>query len=108
MASGNVTGRRADEAGEAEAALRASALSGVLTALTQAPLGIAIFDREMRYLSASSQFLTDQGMPGDMPLVGRLHYDVFPEVPQHWRDLHARALAGEELSHEADPFARAD
>jgi len=91
-----------------EATLRASALSGVLTALKQAPLGIAIFDTEMRYLTASAQFLTDQGVAGDMPLVGRLHYDVFPEIPQHWRDLHARALAGEELSHEADPFVRAD
>ena len=103
-----MTGRRAAGESEAEAALQASALSGVLTALTQAPLGVAIFDREMRYLAASSQFLTDQGVAGDMPLVGRLHYDVFPEIPQHWRDLHARALAGEELSHEADPFLRAD
>jgi PAS domain S-box-containing protein len=103
-----VTGRGAESAGEIEAALQASALSGVLTALKQAPLGIAIFDREMRYLAASAQFLTDQGVSGDMPLVGRLHYDVFPEIPQHWRDLHARALRGEELSHEADPFVRAD
>src|SRR5688572_8102971 len=59
----------------------------------------------MRYLAASSRFLTDQGLPGDTPLVGRLHYDVFPEVPQRWRDLHARSLRdGEEFSHEADPF----
>ena len=56
---------------------QAPALSGVLTALKQAPLGVAIFDRAMRYLPASAQFLTDQGLPGDMPLVGRLHYDVF-------------------------------
>ena len=92
-------------AGEAEAALQISALSGVLTALKQAPLGIAIFDREMRYLAASSQFLTEQGLPGDTPLVGRLHYDVFPEVPQRWRNLHTLALRdGVELSHEADPF----
>ena len=89
--------------------MQAAALSGVLTALAQAPLGIAIFDREMRYLAASSRFLTEQGLPGDMPIAGRLHYEVFPEVPQHWRDLHARALTeGVELSHEADPFLRAD
>jgi PAS domain S-box-containing protein len=86
-----------------------SALSGVLTALKQAPLGIAIFDRDMRYLAASGQFLIDQGLPGDMPLIGRLHYDVFPEIPQRWRDIHRRALQdGEEQSHEADPFLRTD
>lgn len=75
------------------------------TALTQAPLGVAIFDREMRYLAASSRFLTDQGMPGDTPLIGRRHYDVFPAIPPRWRDLHARALRdGEAFSHEADPY----
>ncbi|MBU1375571.1 MAG: PAS domain S-box protein [Alphaproteobacteria bacterium] len=59
----------------------------------------------MRYLAASSRFLTDQGMPGDTPLVGRLHYEVFPAVPPRWRDLHTRALRdGEEFSHEADPY----
>lgn len=94
---------------EAASGLQASALSGVLTALRQAPMGIAIFDREMRYLAASGRFLTEQGLPGDLPIAGRLHYDVFPEVPQRWRDLHARALnEGVELSHEADPFVRRD
>ncbi|HEX7947122.1 MAG TPA: PAS domain S-box protein, partial [Phenylobacterium sp.] len=87
----------------------AAAPSGALTALTQAPLGIAIFDREMRYLAASRQYLTDQNRPGDTPLLGRLHYDVFPEVPAKWRDIHSRALQeGVELSHEADPYERAD
>ena len=81
----------------------------VLTALKQAPLGIAIFDRQMRYLAASSRYLTEQGLPGDLPLVGRLHYDVFPEVPARWRELHAQSLEqGAELSHDADPFPRAD
>jgi PAS domain S-box-containing protein len=102
----NVVTERQTQDVDADAAAGplSTATSGVLTALTQAPLGIAIFDREMRYLAASSQFLTDQGLPGDMPLAGRVHYDVFPEVPQRWRDVHARALAdGVEMSHPADP-----
>jgi len=77
----------------------------VTTALKHAPLGIAIFDSQMRYLAASRQYLTDQGLPADMPLIGRRHYDAFPEVPQKWRDLHARVLAeGVELRHEGDPY----
>ncbi|MDB5456333.1 MAG: signal transduction histidine kinase [Caulobacter sp.] len=70
-----------------------SASPSVTTALKHAPLGIAIFDRQMRYLAASRQYLTDQGLPADLPLLGQRHYDVFPEIPQHWRDLHARVLA---------------
>ncbi|WP_296598366.1 GGDEF and EAL domain-containing protein, partial [Phenylobacterium sp.] len=82
---------------------------GVYTALTQAPLGVAIFDRDMRYLAASSRFLTDQGLPGDTPLIGRRHYDVFPAIPPRWRDLHSRALRnGEAFSHEADPYIDQD
>ncbi len=100
--------RQSDQAGnsgEAAAMLRTPAPPSVLTALTQAPIGVAIFDHNMRYLAASGRFLTDQGLPGDMPLVGRLHYDVFPEVPARWRDVHARALRdGVALSEEADPY----
>jgi PAS domain S-box-containing protein len=65
----------------------------VTTALKHAPMGIAIFDDQMRYLAASSQYLTDQNMPADTPLLGLRHYDVFPDVPQIWRDKHAKVLA---------------
>jgi PAS domain S-box-containing protein len=92
-------------AADAAGLLLAPATTSVLTALRQAPLGIAIFDTEMRYLAASARFLTDQGLPGDTPLAGRLHYDLFPEVPQRWREVHARALAmGVAEDHDADPF----
>jgi len=70
-----------------------SASPSVTTALKHAPMGIAIFDDQMRYLAASSQYLTDQNMPADTPLLGRRHYEVFPEIPQFWRDKHAQVLA---------------
>lgn len=94
---------------EAKAIDRAAPLA-VLTALTQAPLGVAIFDREMRYLAVSSRFLTDQDWPGDPNLViGRRHYDVFPNIPQRWRDLHAEVLKdGRARRHPADPFPQPD
>jgi len=105
-------GRRLDSTGQGrrlDAASQIAASTGVLTAITQAPLGIAIFDREMRYLAASGQFLTDQGLPADTPLVGRGHYEVFPDIPQRWRDIHAQVLdEGREFSHEAEAFERAD
>lgn len=100
---------RQSSIGDANGGPLVATLSGVITALKQAPLGIAIFDREMRYLTASSQFLTDQGLPGDTPLVGRVHYEVFPHIPLRWRAIHAQALQdGHERSHPADPFLRED
>ncbi len=78
---------------ETENALPAPTSPSLAIALKHAPMGIAIFDDQMRYLAASRQYLTDQDMPADTPLLGRRHYDVFPEIPQFWRDKHAQVLA---------------
>src|SRR5262249_11352764 len=67
-----------------------------------APAAIAMFDREMRYLAVSRRFVVDYRLPPGAPLIGRSHYEVFPEIPQRWRDIHARVLTGEELSQEED------
>ena len=63
-----------------------------------APAAIAMFDREMRYLAVSRRIVIDLRLPPDAQLIGKSHYEVFPEIPQRWRDIHARVLAGEELS----------
>ncbi len=73
-----------------------------------APAAIAMFDREMRYLAVSRRYILDFRLPQDAQLVGRSHYEVFPDIPQRWRDVHARVLAGEELSQAEDQFARQD
>jgi PAS domain S-box-containing protein len=73
-----------------------------------APAAIAMFDRNMRYLAVSRRFVVDYRLPQHAQLVGRSHYEVFPDIPQRWRDIHARALAGEELSQEEDQFTHHD
>jgi PAS domain S-box-containing protein len=73
-----------------------------------APAAIALFDHQMRYLAISRRFAIDFRLPPDAQLIGKSHYEVFPEVPQRWRDIHARVLAGEELSNEEDQFTRHD
>ena len=73
-----------------------------------APAAIAMFDREMRYLAVSRRFVVDFRLPLDAQLIGRSHYEIFPDIPQRWRDVHARVLAGEELSQEEDQFTHQD
>ena len=71
------------------------------------PPAIAMFDREMRYLHASSRWLEDYRL-GRADLMGRSHYEVFPEIPEAWKEIHRRCLAGATECCAADPFPRQD
>jgi PAS domain S-box-containing protein len=73
-----------------------------------APAVIAMFDDKMRYLATSRRYVSDFRLPPDIKLIGRSHYEIFPDIPLRWREVHARVLAGEELAHEEDPFPRHD
>ena len=57
------------------------------------PAAIAMFDTDMRYLQVSDRFLTDYDIEGQ-DIIGKSHYDVFPDIPIHWREAHRRILAG--------------
>ena len=73
----------------------------------QAPVGIAMFDRDMRYLATSERWLSSYGFGGES-LVGRSHYEVVPDIPKSWKEAHQLALSGETVREEQDPFPRAD
>ncbi len=75
--------------------------------IEHAPAGIAMLDRQLNYLVASRRYAEDFGLTTH-ELIGRGHYDVFPDVPSRWREIHQRCLAGDVASHEADAFERAD
>lgn len=72
-----------------------------------APVAIAMLDRQLRYVAVSQRFRDDYKL-GTEPLVGRGHYDVFPDLPPAWREVHRRGLAGEVLRNSGQLFERAD
>ncbi len=70
------------------------------------PYPIAVFDLEMHYLFASQAMLDYYGIPDGV--IGKNHYDVFPEISSEWRELHQRGLHGETLSSNGEKFIRKD
>jgi PAS domain S-box-containing protein len=72
-----------------------------------APAAIAMFDREMRYLAVSRRFLVDHQLEGQ-DLIGQCHYDVFPDLPERWREANQRCLQGAVEGGSEDLWPRAD
>ena len=65
----------------------------LLLFVKHSPAAIAMLNRDMKYLVVSQRWMQDYHL-GDQAILGRSHYDVFPEIPARWREIHQRCLAG--------------
>ena len=69
------------------------------------PAGVAMLDRDMRYLQVSDRWCADYSAERSQ-LLGRSHYEVFPDLPARWKEIHRRALEGETSRSEEDGWER--
>lgn len=71
------------------------------------PIAIAVLDNNLHFKYVSKRFLNDYNVLYD-DIIGKHHYEVFPETPDKWRQVHKKALKGAILSSEEDFFQRPD
>jgi len=69
------------------------------------PAGVAMLDRDMRYVQVSERWCADYGLDSS-DVIGRSHHGLFPDIPPRWKEMHRRALQGETLRVEEDCWDR--
>ena len=75
--------------------------------IEQTPTAIAMLDTNMVYLAVSKRWIKDFVFE-DEDIVGRSHYDIFPEIGDDWKAKHQQCLQGAiDICDEA-PFYRKD
>ncbi|WP_437370195.1 PAS domain-containing sensor histidine kinase [Maribacter litoralis] len=75
--------------------------------IEQAPTAIAMLDKNMVYLAVSKRWLKDYKLD-EQDVIGRSHYDVFPEIGDDWKKDHRECLKGAINICDEAPFERAD
>ena len=75
--------------------------------IQQAPICIAMFDREMNYLVTSGRWVKQYGQ-GHTDLTGLNHYQVYPDISAERKAVHRQALAGATLEKNEDAWFRSD
>ena len=75
--------------------------------ISHARSAIAVHDRNLNYIYVSDRYLQEYNIKEEN-IIGKHHYEIFPDLPQKWRDVHQKALAGEVSSSEEDSYERED
>ncbi|HEY9711001.1 MAG TPA: ATP-binding protein, partial [Oculatellaceae cyanobacterium] len=75
--------------------------------IANAPVAMAMFDTQMRFLVHSQKWLVDYGLEGQS-IIGQTICEVFSDFPKRWQTFVHQALNGEVLSQSEDKWERDD
>ncbi|MCW7462402.1 PAS domain S-box protein [Leptospira limi] len=68
-----------------------------------APAAVAMLDQEMRYVALSQRWIDDYKIPlTKEEIIGKCHYEIFPNIGEEWKNIHSRGLKGEILKRDED------
>ncbi len=88
-----------------EGRLRASE-TALRNMVRNAPIAVAMFDKQMDYLVVSDVWLKHEKQTED--IIGQNHYSVVPEIPEKWKLIHQEVLQGKTKESEREKMLRSD
>ena len=68
---------------------------------------VAVLDHNLHFVYLSKKFLQDYEVQ-EKHAIGKHHYEVFPGIPQKWRQVHKKCLEGSIIRAEDDTYLRPD
>lgn len=66
-----------------------------------APAAVAMLDTQLRYVAVSNRWMEEYHLQ-DKNIVGKGHYEIFPNISTKWKAIHQRCLKGEVIREEED------
>lgn len=73
--------------------------------ISDAPVALAILDKNMRYLAASRRWYQDYNIT-QSTIIEMSYYEVFPDIPKRWKVIHQECLRGANRSNRGEVFNR--
>src|SRR6187549_450980 len=71
-----------------------------------APAAMAMFDTEMRYVSVSKLWMKEYDLSGNV--IGKKHYELFPNILERWKEVHSRGMKGAVERSDNDYYVKDD
>lgn len=75
--------------------------------ISQAAPSLAMLDKDMKYIAVSEKWKKTYNKE-NVEIIGKSHYDIFPEIGDDWKANHQKCLNGYIDVCEEAPFVRAD
>ena len=75
--------------------------------IEQMPTATAMFDTEMNYIAVSEKWRIDYQLT-DQKILGKSHYDIFPEISEKWKQIYQKCLTGVSDKRDEDKLIKKD